>query len=213
MKKTLIAGVLIGSLFFTTEAHAADYKVQSGDSLWKISQKFKTNVNTIKKLNNLKSNTIYSGQKLKISEEKTTKKQAVASVHNVPILKISDKATSILESGQKYLGARYLLGASTSRTDVFDCSSFTQRLFKENGINLPRSSRDQANIGKSIPLSSVRAGDLIFYDTDFNGVINHVAVAVNNNTIMHASTSKGTTVEKSHAYWNNRVVKAVRVIN
>ena len=42
------------------------YTVKSGDSLWKISQKFRVSLGEIKKWNNLKSDRIYPNQRIKI---------------------------------------------------------------------------------------------------------------------------------------------------
>lgn len=44
------------------------YTVERGDTLWNIAKKFNTNVNEIKRLNNLKSNILYVGQSLKVPE-------------------------------------------------------------------------------------------------------------------------------------------------
>ena len=45
------------------------YIVQKGDSLWSIANKFNTTVNKLKELNNLSSNLITIGQKLKINDD------------------------------------------------------------------------------------------------------------------------------------------------
>ena len=48
------------------------YTVRSGDSLWSISQKYNVSINQIKALNNLRSDMIYVGQKLKVSQGSST---------------------------------------------------------------------------------------------------------------------------------------------
>lgn len=60
----LAACVLVTLSLCTATAYAADYKVTSNDSLYKIGQLFKTSVNTIKSDNNLSSEQIYPGQVL-----------------------------------------------------------------------------------------------------------------------------------------------------
>ncbi|HBA37956.1 MAG TPA: hypothetical protein DCY94_04475 [Firmicutes bacterium] len=50
------------------------YTVASGDTLWTISRKFGLTVNELKKLNNLKSNSLTVGQILKVSSSETTEK-------------------------------------------------------------------------------------------------------------------------------------------
>jgi cell wall-associated NlpC family hydrolase len=67
----------------------------------------------------------------------------------------------ILESAYSCLGAPYRHGGTTP--DGFDCSGFVRYIYKENGINLGRSSRDQAHYGKPVELSELKPGDLIFF--------------------------------------------------
>lgn len=122
------------------------------------------------------------------------------------------KADAIIETGKKYMGAKYLYGASTNRTDAFDCSSYTVRVFSENGINLPRTSAQQGNVGKEIPLSEIRKGDLVFFDTEGDGVINHVSIVMDSNTLLHAATNTGVAFASYNTYWKPRAVKAVRVL-
>ncbi|WP_077307294.1 C40 family peptidase [Terribacillus halophilus] len=69
MKKTIVtlaASAVIASSYATT-VDAASYKVQSGDSLWKIASKYDTSVSELKKINNLKSNIIFPNQVLQTS--------------------------------------------------------------------------------------------------------------------------------------------------
>ncbi|WP_027962981.1 3D domain-containing protein [Halalkalibacillus halophilus] len=74
MKKSitsLVAGVLIAGAGATYQTAAAeDYQVQSGDTLWGISEEFSTSVSELKEKNELDSNLILPGQVLTIDEAK-----------------------------------------------------------------------------------------------------------------------------------------------
>lgn len=123
-------------------------------------------------------------------------------------------ADKVIATGKKYLGVPYQFGARAGRTDVFDCSSFVQYVFKKNGINLPRSSRQQAKVGTYVPKSQLRPGDLIFSDTNRDGVINHVSIYMGNGKILH-TYRKGIGVTISNfkgSIWDKTFVTARRVI-
>jgi len=68
MKKAgvFVASVLVSITLLATTAYAADYKVVSNDSLYKIGDLFGTHVSTLMSDNNLKSATIYPGQVLDV---------------------------------------------------------------------------------------------------------------------------------------------------
>jgi cell wall-associated NlpC family hydrolase len=87
----------------------------------------------------------------------------------------------------QFEGNPYVYGG-TSLTKGTDCSGFTQSVFKSRGIKLPRTSREQAKGGKSVPLDHIQPGDLIFYTK--NGRINHVALYIGKKEIIHASNPK-----------------------
>ncbi|WP_245544200.1 C40 family peptidase [Peptoniphilus timonensis] len=70
----------------------------------------------------------------------------------------------------------------------FDCSGLTTYAYKEAGILLPRTSYNQALVGKTISLNEAKAGDLLFFGK--NGV-SHVGIYTGNYTMVHASPSKG----------------------
>lgn len=112
--------------------------------------------------------------------------------------------SKILEITEELVGKPYAYGAKAEDApNVFDCSSFAQYVFKQIGIELPRSSILQAGDKKgkevffSIDLKNLETGDLLFmrsdrgfyYDDFFNGrklYIGHVAIYIGSGKIAHA---------------------------
>lgn len=126
----------------------------------------------------------------------------------------STSASSIIATGKKYIGKPYVFGAKSGITSAFDCSSFVQYVFKKNGISLPRSSRSQSKVGKYVSKSNLKAGDLIFSDTNRDGVINHVSIYMGNNKLLH-TYKKGVGVTISTfkgSSWDKTYVTARRVL-
>jgi peptidoglycan DL-endopeptidase CwlO len=70
----------------------------------------------------------------------------------------------------------------------FDCSGLTSWAYKQAGITLPRSSRAQFGVGKSVSKDALQPGDLLFYGSSAS-TIHHVAMYIGNGMIVHASTS------------------------
>jgi cell wall-associated NlpC family hydrolase len=127
----------------------------------------------------------------------------------------SRTARRAVETGDDYLGVPYLWGGSTPRG--FDCSGFVKYVYRENGVNLPRTSRQMAHAGRSVParIRSLREGDLMLF-TSKKGVISHVALYAGNNQILHSSSSgHGVRYDdlssKRGRYYVNHFVRARRV--
>lgn len=126
----------------------------------------------------------------------------------------SSKASIVINEGKKYLGVPYKFGAPSGSTKAFDCSSFTQYIYKKVGVKLPRSSKQQAKAGKYVSKSNLRAGDLIFSDTNRDGKINHVSVYMGNGKLLH-TYKKGVGVTVSNfkgSAWDKTYVTARRVL-
>ncbi|MCA1318574.1 C40 family peptidase [Bacillus tianshenii] len=128
-------------------------------------------------------------------------------------------ADRIIRTGKKYLGTPYVFGAPSNRKDIFDCSSFVQHVYGQYGINLPRSSRQQFQVGRPIPLSWLREGDLLFFTTPKRkkkkGLdrVGHVAIYLGNHTILHTfRNDKKVTITSLSPYWEKVIVGARRVI-
>ncbi|WP_096154883.1 MULTISPECIES: C40 family peptidase [Bacillus] len=197
-----------GSNTVSTPTATTTYTIRSGDSLSVVAQRHGVTYTALLAANSsiTDPNRIFVGQVINIPSGGGQ----VAPVVATPTWE--QRADAVINAGRKYLGATYLYGAATTRTDAFDCSSYTVRVFSEIGINLPRTSGQQANVGTEIPLSQVRKGDLVFFDTSGNGVINHVSIIVDQNTLLHSASSTGVAFANYNTYWKPRAVKAVRVI-
>jgi cell wall-associated NlpC family hydrolase len=89
------------------------------------------------------------------------------------------------------VGTRYRYGGESPRTG-FDCSGFVQYVFAKNGVELPRTSRLQAGAGQPLPLNvkSLQPGDLLLFASNGTGV-NHVAIYVGHNRMLHSSAGSG----------------------
>lgn len=130
--------------------------------------------------------------------------------------KSSALADRIIQTGEKYLGTPYKFGASSNQTNYFDCSSFVQRVFRENGINLPRNSRQQSKVGTYVPRNQLRKGDLVFFTTSrYPDRISHVGIYAGNNKLLHTWGPGGVRYDDmSKTRWlRERYVTARRVIN
>ncbi|ASS65409.1 MULTISPECIES: C40 family peptidase [unclassified Paenibacillus] len=123
-------------------------------------------------------------------------------------------ADAIIATGKQYLGVPYKFGASSGSTDAFDCSSFMQYIFKKNGIDLPRSSKQQAAVGTPVAKDQLQPGDLVFSDTNRDGIINHVSLYIGDGKLLHTyRVGIGVTVSTfAGSTWDNTFVTARHVI-
>ncbi|WP_020619438.1 C40 family peptidase [Paenibacillus daejeonensis] len=126
----------------------------------------------------------------------------------------TSKVNAIIQTGKQLSGTRYVFGASSGSTRAFDCSSFTQYVFGKHGVKLPRSSRQQAKSGSYVAKSKLQPGDLVFSDTNRDGVINHVSIYIGNDQLLHTYRAGiGVTVSKfSGSSWDKTYVTARRVL-
>jgi lipoprotein Spr len=92
-----------------------------------------------------------------------------------------------------------------------DCSGFVKGIIQNTyQIELPRTSREQADFSTSISRDELTEGDLVFFNT--GGGISHVGMYLNNNKFVHASTSSGVIIsDLNETYWKKRFVKAGRI--
>lgn len=123
---------------------------------------------------------------------------------------------SLLATAKSYLGVPYKSGGTDA--NGMDCSGLIYTTFKQQGINLPRISWQQASVGKEIPLKDSKPGDLVFFITSKNkvGNINHAGIISDIKSdkeilFVHASSSKGIREDDIfNKYWYPCFVKVMR---
>jgi len=124
--------------------------------------------------------------------------------------------TNLIETATDNIGVRYKAGGTTR--NGFDCSGLVFTTFESQNIKLPRSSYDQAKIGKIIKFDDAKKGDLIFFKTNKSNQINHVGLITEANSseikFVHSSTSKGVIISSTkEAYYKNSFVQVNRIID
>ncbi len=121
----------------------------------------------------------------------------------------------IEQNAKKLLGIKYVWGATGPNT--YDCSGFTQKIYRDAGINIPRVSRDQARVGQFISYNNLRRGDMVFFDTKKkrSGKVSHVGIYLGNGNFIHASSAakkiviynfNDKTFYKKRFLWGRRVI-------
>lgn len=116
----------------------------------------------------------------------------------------------ILSTAYSVIGTPYVFGGTTPYG--FDCSGFTQYAFASAGISIPRTADNQLYYGRSIPVSDLRVGDLVFFTTYEPGA-SHCGIYVGDGNFIHAGTSTGVTVAPAFTgYWGARYYGACRIL-
>jgi lipoprotein Spr len=120
----------------------------------------------------------------------------------------------LLAQMEKWFGTQYCFGGSTD--SCIDCSSFTQVILRDvYNVKIPRNSQQQFDASTKIETENLKEGDLVFFNTvSASMIITHVGVYVCNNKFVHASTSKGVTInDLSEKYFAKAYRGAGRFIN
>lgn len=89
--------------------------------------------------------------------------------------------SAVVDYACQYIGNPYVYGGEDIENGI-DCSAFVRYVFKNYGINLPRTSYEQRSVGQEVSFSNAQPGDIICYS-------GHVAIYMGNNQIVHASNS------------------------
>ena len=120
--------------------------------------------------------------------------------------------SSILNEAMELFGTPYRFGG-TSRKG-FDCSAFTRQIFfKVAQIILPRTAREQINVGKVIKKKDdLQFGDLVFFHTYSRKFASHVGIYLKDGLFVHSGTRYGVAVASlNSAYYQKRFIGGRRL--
>lgn len=121
-----------------------------------------------------------------------------------------NRFAELKQSAYGFLGARYRFGGNSR--NALDCSSFTQQVFREQKITLPRTAREQFRIGNEVAQGDLRKGDLVFFRT-YASFPSHVGIYLGNRKMIHASSRSKQVVVSSMdtPYYLSRYIGARRI--
>jgi cell wall-associated NlpC family hydrolase len=143
--------------------------------------------------------------KIQAADEEAKRKKSLQDAKSANT--VSGRAGVALRYAAKQIGDNYVWGAAGPIR--WDCSGLTMRAFEVAGVRLPHSSRAQFSYGRSVPRSSLRPGDLVF----FGSPISHVGIFIGNNKMVHAPRpgAKVQVAEFGNYFGSKRYVGARRL--
>lgn len=106
---------------------------------------------------------------------------------------------ALLSFAETLVGIPYVWG-STNPAVGFDCSGFITYVFSHFKIQVPRSSIDFTNVGKTVPFEQAKRGDIILFSgtNSEDTHIGHMGLVVSNNEeglhFIHSTSGKAMSV-------------------
>lgn len=131
-------------------------------------------------------------------------------------------ARKIISLALDLFGEPYKYGGTKPGAGI-DCSFFVQSIYKQLGIYLPRTSREQFKVGKELKdLSQLQVGDLLFFKKTYRSRrtgrkfsrINHVGIYIGNGEFIHATRNvqRVTISQLKEPYYQKRLAGIRRVL-
>lgn len=139
--------------------------------------------------------------------EQKTNTPATNNTVNTPTASApSSKGSAVAAYAQQFLGSSYKYGGTTP--NGFDCSGFTQYVYKNFGVTLSRTAAGQYGNGTAV--TDLQPGDLLMFG---KSSINHVGIYIGGNSFIHAANpSKGVRIDSvSSSYYKSNYRGARRI--
>jgi cell wall-associated NlpC family hydrolase len=125
----------------------------------------------------------------------------------------SELSTEIVSYAKKFLGVKYVWGGNTP--SGFDCSGFVKYVYNHFDLSIERVASAQAKQGTAVSKANLRAGDLVFFDTNGgHNKVNHVGMYIGDGKFIQSSS--GSSAHKvvisnlESGFYNNSYMTARR---
>ena len=198
------------------------HTVTKGETLYRLSKKYKVSVKDLEEMNPEIIANLPIGYEVVIKKGNVELENHQKDLVEAP--KVNEelspenmsKAEFLIAKASQYLGTRYRGGGTTSAG--FDCSGLMFSTFKNIDMTLPRSSSSMAvGAGYKIDRSQAQKGDLIFFTTNGRGSVNHVGMIteINGDEIkfIHSSVQAGVIISSTEEpYYKKRFIQINRVL-
>jgi len=121
-----------------------------------------------------------------------------------------EAALQAAENARNMVGKPYRYGGNSP--SGFDCSGLVHYSYLSAGVAIPRTTGSQLKAGFPVPESSLRAGDLVFFDQE-GKKFSHVGIYLGNGRFVHApSGGKQVRIDSlDMQYWQKHFVAARRI--
>lgn len=179
-----------------SDAPTLIHTVQSGDTLFSIAKRYNVALASVKAENSLESDSLALGQRLRIPAT----------------LEPQSQPGNLRDIASRYLGVTYVYGGSSA--NGLDCSGFVSIVYRELGVTLPRTSREQFTTGVAVQPPDLEPGDLVFFDTLGRGAVSHVGIYLGGGEFIHAASNPGKVITSKleEKYYATRYLGARRVL-
>ncbi len=123
---------------------------------------------------------------------------------------ITSMARRLTSIAMQYIGTPYVFGGNSLYYGI-DCSAYTQQIYAQIGINLPRTADVQYEVGTPISRSELLPGDEVFFTTYTYGA-SHCGIYLGDGNFIHASSSRGVTISSlNDHYYSTHYIGARRM--